>query len=99
MISDKDYKKAMRSIQNLKYILNFKKKKKYYLIILENVILGDENINEAKNYYLKALEYDYNDKLIVNNLLILFLRIGDKENLKYFLIKHKRSIKIILNLN
>ena len=46
--------------------------------------MGDQNIDEAKNYYLKALEFDQNDKLIVNNILILFLRIGDKKKAKYF---------------
>ena len=46
--------------------------------------MGDQNIDEAKNYYLKALEFDQNDKLIVNNLLILFLRIGDKNKAEYF---------------
>ena len=61
--------------------------------------MGDQNIDEAKNYYLKALEFDHNDKLIVNNLLILFLRIGDKDKLNIFIKEHRRSIKIILNLN
>ena len=79
---NKDYKKAI-DLYKIVESLNFKEKK----ILFNNLgkcFLGDENINEAKNYYLKALEYDYNDKLIVNNLLILFLRIGDKENTEYF---------------
>ena len=53
--------------------------------------MGAQNINEAKYYYLKALELDHNDKLIVNNLLILFLRIGDKDNIEYF---YKRAQEI-----
>ena len=48
------------------------------------MFLGAQNIDEAKNYYLKALEFDQNNKLIVNNLLILFLRIGDKNKAEYF---------------
>ena len=79
---NKDYKKAL-DIYKIVENLNFKEKK----ILFNNLakcFLGDQNIDEAKNYYLKALEFDYNDKLIVNNLLILFLRIGDKENAEHF---------------
>ena len=46
-------------------------KEKYYLII-HKCYLSTENINEAENYYLKALELDKEDKIIINNLLILF---------------------------
>ena len=79
---NKDYKKAIEVYKNLEN-QNFKEKK----ILFNNLakcFLGAQNINEAKNYYLKALEFDQNDKLIVNNLLILFLRIGDKNKAKYF---------------
>ena len=79
---NKDYKKAL-DIYKIVENLNFKEKK----ILFNNLakcFLGDQNIDEAKNYYLKALEFDHNDKLIVNNLLILFLRIGDKENAEHF---------------
>ena len=79
---NKDYKKAIKVYKNLEN-QNFKEKK----ILFNNLakcFLGAQNINEAKNYYLKALEFDQNDKLIVNNLLILFLRIGDKNKAKYF---------------
>ncbi len=79
---NKDYKKAIELYKTLE-TQNFKEKK----ILFNNLakcFLGDQNIDEAKNYYLKALEFDQNDKLIVNNLLILFLRIGDKNNAKYF---------------
>ena len=37
------------------------------------------------------MEFDQNDKLIVNNLLILFLRIGDKNKAEYF---YKKAQKI-----
>ncbi len=79
---NKDYKKAL-DIYKIVENLNFKEKK----ILFNNLakcFLGDRNIDEAKNYYLKALEFDHNDKLIVNNLLILFIRIGDKENAEHF---------------
>tara|TARA_A100001015_G_scaffold166161_1_gene184693 strand:+ start:640 stop:2358 length:1719 start_codon:yes stop_codon:yes gene_type:complete len=79
---NKDYKKAIELYKTVE-TQNFKEKK----ILFNNLakcFLGDQNIDEAKNYYLKALEFDQNDKLIVNNLLILFLRIGDKNNAKYF---------------
>ena len=79
---NKDYKKAI-DLYKIVETLNFKEKK----ILFNNLAkcyLGNQNINEAKNYYLKALHFDHNDKLIVNNLLILFLRIGDKKNSEYF---------------
>ncbi len=79
---NKDYKRAI-DLYKAVDISNFKEKK----ILFNNLakcFLGDQNIEEAKNYYLKALEFDHNDKLIVNNLLILFLRIGDKENTEHF---------------
>ena len=79
---NKDYKKAI-DLYKIVETLNFKEKK----ILFNNLAkcyLGNQNIYEAKNYYLKALHFDHNDKLIVNNLLILFLRIGDKENSEYF---------------
>ncbi len=79
---NKDYKKAIELYKTVE-TQNFKEKK----ILFNNLakcFLGDQNIDEAKNYYLKALEFNQNDKLIVNNLLILFLRIGDKNKAKYF---------------
>ncbi len=79
---NKDYKKAIELYKNVEN-QNFKEKK----ILFNNLakcFLGAQNINEAKNYYHKALEFDQNDKLIVNNLLILYLRIGDKNKAKYF---------------
>ena len=79
---NKDYKKAIELYKTAE-IQNFKEKKILYNN-LAKCFLGDQNIDEAKNYYLKALEFDQNDKLIVNNLLILFLRIGDKKKAKYF---------------
>ena len=63
--------------------LNFKEKK----ILFNNMAkcsLGAQQINDAKNYYLKALEIDQNDKLIVNNLLILYLRIEEKNKIEQF---------------
>ena len=51
---------------------------------LAKCFLANKNIDEAKNYYLKALELNQNDKIIVNNLLILFLRIGDKNRAEFF---------------
>ncbi len=86
---NKDYKKAIDLYKTVE-ILNFKEKK----ILFNNIakcFLGTQNINEAKNYYLKALEFDHKDKLVVNNLLILFLRIGDKDNVEYF---YKRAQEI-----
>ncbi len=79
---NKDYKKAIELYKSLEN-QNFKEKK----ILFNNLakcFLGAQNIDEAKNYYLKALEFDQNDKLIVNNLLILFLRIGDENKAEYF---------------
>ena len=79
---NKDYKKAIELYKNVEN-QNFKEKK----ILFNNLakcFLGAQNINEAKNYYQKALEFDQNDKFIVNNLLILYLRIGDKNKAKYF---------------
>ncbi len=79
---NKDYKKAIDLYKAVE-ISNFKEKK----ILFNNIakcFLGAQNIDEAKNYYLKALGFDNRDKLIINNLLILFLRIGDKDNVEYF---------------
>ena len=45
---------------------------------------GAQQIDNAKNYYLKALEIDQNDKLIINNLLIIYLRIGEKDKIEQF---------------
>ena len=84
---NKDYKKAIELYKTIES-LNFKEKK----ILFNNLakcFLGAQNIDEAKNYYLKALDYDQNDKLILNNLLILFLRIGDKNKAEYFYKKAK----------
>ena len=77
-----DYKKAL-DLYKIVEASNFKQKKILYNN-LAKCFLGAQNIDEAKNYYLKALEFDHNDKSIVNNLLILFIRIGDKENAEYF---------------
>ncbi len=79
---NKNYKQA---IKNYKIVetLNFKEKK----ILFNNMakcFLGEKNIYDAKVYYLKALEFDQNDKFIINNLLILYLRIGDKDNIEQF---------------
>ena len=89
---NKDYKKAIH-LYKIVESLNFKEKKILYNN-LAKCFLGDQNIYEAKNYYLKALEIDHEDKLIVNNLLILFLRIGDKENAEHF---YKKAQKIDKN--
>ena len=89
---NKDYKKAIEIYKTLE-TLNFKEKK----ILFNNLakcFLADQNIDEAKNYYLKALEFDQNDKLIINNLLILFLRIGNKDKAEYF---YKKAQKIDKN--
>ena len=45
---------------------------------------GAQQIDNAKHYYLKALETDQNDKLIINNLLIIYLRIGEKDKIEQF---------------
>ena len=79
---NKDYKKAI-DLYKIVEKLNFKEKK----ILFNNLakcFLANKNIDEAKNYYLKALELNQNDKIIVNNLLILFLRIGDKNRAEFF---------------
>ena len=79
---NKEYKRAI-DLYKTAEISNFKEKK----ILFNNIakcFLGAQNINEAKNYYLKALEFDHKDKLIINNLLILFLRIGDKDKIEHF---------------
>tara|TARA_A100000164_G_scaffold374284_1_gene406988 strand:+ start:332 stop:2059 length:1728 start_codon:yes stop_codon:yes gene_type:complete len=88
---NKDYIKAIE-LYKIVETLNFKEKK----ILFNNLAkcyLGAQNIDQAKNYYLKALEYDQNDKLILNNLLILYLRIGDKNKAKYFYKKAKEIDK------
>tara|TARA_B100001057_G_scaffold225800_1_gene226197 strand:+ start:816 stop:2540 length:1725 start_codon:yes stop_codon:yes gene_type:complete len=79
---NKDYKEAIESYKIVE-TLNFKEKK----ILFNNLAkcyLGSDNIDEAKKYYLKALEFDENDKYIINNLLILYLRIEDKEKIEQF---------------
>ena len=58
---NKDYKKAI-DLYKIVEILNFKEKK----ILFNNLakcFLGIKILNEAKNYYLKALEFDQNDKI------------------------------------
>ncbi len=79
---NKDYNQAIE-LYKVVDSLNFKEKKILYNNIAK-CFLGAENINEAKNYYLKALEFDENDKTIINNLLILYLRIGDRDKIEQF---------------
>ena len=55
--------------------------------------LGAQQIRNAEYYYLKALEIDQNDKLIVNNLLILYLRIEDKTKIEQFFKKAEQIDK------
>ncbi len=79
---NKDYNQAIE-LYKIVETLNFNEKK----ILFNNLakcFLATENINEAKNYYSKALEFDENDKFIINNLLILYLRIGDKFKIEQF---------------
>ena len=89
---NKDYKLAIE-FYKIAEVLNFKEKK----VLFNNLakcFLGAQNIDEAKNYYLKALELDQNDKFIINNLLILYLRIGDQDNIEKF---YKKAQKIDKN--
>ena len=84
---NKDFKKAVK-FYKITENLNFNEKK----ILFNNLAkcyLNLKNINEAKNYYLKALKFGPKDKVILNNLLILFLRIGDEHNSEYFFKKAK----------
>ena len=79
---NKDYKAAIEIYKKVENS-NFKEKK----ILFNNLAKcswGAQNIDDAEEYYLKALEFDQNDKLIINNLLILYLRIGDKDNIEKF---------------
>ena len=77
-----DYKKA---IELYKIVENFDfKEKKILFNNLAKCYLNNNNIDEAKNYYQKALEFNQNDKVILNNLLILYLRIGEKDKSEYF---------------
>tara|TARA_B100001057_G_scaffold398284_1_gene408762 strand:- start:501 stop:2225 length:1725 start_codon:yes stop_codon:yes gene_type:complete len=82
-----DFKKA---IEFYKIVENFDfKEKKILFNNLAKCYLSNNDIIEAKNHYLKALEFDQNDKIILNNLLILYLRIGDKNKSEYFYNKAK----------
>ena len=82
-----DYKKA---IELYKIVENFDfKEKKILFNNLAKCYLNNNNIAEAKNYYQKALEFNQNDKVILNNLLILYLRIGEKDKSEYFYKKAK----------
>ncbi len=84
---NRDFKKAIQ-FYNVAENLNFKEKK----ILFNNIakcFFGLNNIEEAKRYYLKALKINENDKLTINNLLILYLRIGDKDQAEYFYNKAK----------
>ncbi len=79
---NKDYKKAIETYKIVE-TLNFKEKK----ILFNNMakcFWGAREVNNAENYYLKALEIDQHDKLIINNLLILYLRIGEKDKIEQF---------------
>ena len=79
---NKDYTKAIE-IYKIADNLNFKEKK----ILFNNMakcFWGAQQIDNAKHYYLKALETDQNDKLIINNLLIIYLRIGEKDKIEQF---------------
>ncbi len=84
---NKDYKNAI-DLYKVVEKLDFKEKK----ILFNNLakcFLGTNNLFDAKNYYLKALEFDQGDKFIINNLLILYLRVGNKEKAEYFYNKAK----------
>lgn len=84
---NKDYKNA---IDLYKVVEKFDfKDKKILFNNLAKCFLGTNNLIDAKNYYLKALEFDQEDKFIINNLLILYLRVGDKEKAEYFYNKAK----------
>ncbi len=89
---NKDYKIAIKLYQ-ISETLNFKEKK----ILFNNLakcFFSAQDINNAKKYYLKALEFNQNDKFIINNLLILYLRIRDKKNIEYF---YKKAEEIDVN--
>ena len=84
---NKDYKKAIE-LYKIVETFDFKEKK----ILFNNLAACNFKYNEileAKNYYQKALEFDQNDKVILNNLLILYLRIGEKDKSEYFYKKAK----------
>ena len=88
---NKDYKKAIETYKIVE-TLNFKEKK----ILFNNIAkcsLGAQQIRNAEYYYLKALEIDQNDKLIVNNLLILYLRIENKTKIEQFFKKAEQIDK------
>ena len=79
-------KRQLRFIKKLKCQIS---KKKILFNNLAKCYLSTENINEAENYYLKALELDKEDKIIINNLLILYLRIGNHNKSEKFYNKAK----------
>jgi len=62
---------------------NFREKK----LLFNNLGSCYSAINKlkiAEKYYLEALEIDRNDKRIINNLLLIYLKIGDQKNTEIY---------------
>ena len=67
---------------------NFREKK----LLFNNLGSCYSAINKlkiAEKYYLEALEIDRNDKRIINNLLLIYLKIGDQKNTEIYFKKAK----------
>jgi len=73
------------AILNYKIVEKFNfPEKKLLLNNLGSCYLGINKLKIAEDYYLKALEIDRNDKRIINNLLLIYLKIGDQKNIEIF---------------
>ncbi len=68
--------------------LNGKDKKKA-LNNIGNIFLKKNKLKDSLNYFLKALDLDQNDKLIINNILLNYIKLRDEENSDLYFRKAK----------
>ena len=72
------------------------KEKKYALNNIGNIYLKKNKLKKSIKFFLDALSFDENDKIIVNNVLKNYLKLKDEKNIELF---YKKAEKIDNNFN
>ena len=60
------------------------KEKKYALNNVGNIYLKKNKLNNSIKFFLEALSFDENDKIIINNILKNYLKLKDEKNIELF---------------
>ncbi len=82
------------AIDNYKIVENFNfADKKLLFNNLGSCYLGINKIKIAEKYYLDALKIDENDKRIINNLLLIYIKIEDQKKIEIYLKKAELADK------